>query len=208
MRINRLIVSLTAAIFAALALCQAAHADLLIQIDKSAQRMTVTVDGKQLYDWPVSTGGRGYDTPNGTFKPFRMELDHHSDEWDDAPMPYSMFFTKIGHAIHGTYEQRNLGRPVSHGCVRLSVKNAATLWELVKRQKMASTTVVLSGAIPGAASPEVARSRPMPLTPEEPLAAAPVPLAADNRRYEAPMPQYQPRYDDRPLLPFPFFFGR
>ena len=118
MRITRLIVSLTAAIFAALALGQAAHADLLIQIDKSAQRMTVTVDGKQLYDWPVSTGGRGYDTPNGTFKPFRMEIDHHSDEWDDAPMPYSMFFTKIGHAIHGTYEQRNLGRAVSHGCVR------------------------------------------------------------------------------------------
>ena len=208
MRINRLIVSLTAAIFAALALCQAAHADLLIQIDKSAQRMTVTVDGKQLYDWPVSTGGRGYDTPNGTFKPFRMELDHHSDEWDDAPMPYSMFFTKIGHAIHGTYEQRNLGRAVSHGCVRLSVKNAATLWELVKRQKMSNTTVALSGAIPGGGSPAMARSRPMPLTADEPVDGAPMPLASDNPSYGAPMPQYQPRYDDRPLLPFPFFFGR
>ena len=81
-----------------------------------------------------------------------MEIDHHSDEWDDAPMPYSIFFTKIGHAIHGTNEQRNLGRPVSHGCVRLSVKNAAALWELVKRQKMANTTVVLSGTIPNAAT--------------------------------------------------------
>ena len=188
MCVNRLIVSLTAAIFAALALGQAAHAALLIQVDKSAQRMTVTVDGKQLYDWPVSTGGDGYDTPSGSFKPFRMEIDHTSDEWDDAPMPYSIFFTKIGHAIHGTNQQRNLGRAVSHGCVRLSVQNAATLWELVKRQKMANTTVVLNGAI-------VARSRPLPLTPDEPLAAA-------------PMPQYQPRYDDRPLLPFPFFFGR
>ena len=62
-----------------------------------------------------------------------------------------MLVTEIGHAIHGTNEQRNLGRPVSHGCIRLSVKNAATLWELVKRQKMANTTVVLSGGIPGGA---------------------------------------------------------
>ena len=122
-------------------------------------------------------------------------------------MPYSIFFTKIGHAIHGTNEQRNLGRPVSHGCVRLSVKNAATLWELVKRQKMANTTVLLSGAIPDAGPPAVARSRPMPLTPPEPLDdAASAPLAADNPRYQTP--QYQRRYDDQPLLPFPFFFGR
>ena len=196
MRINRLIALMTAGTVAVLALGEAARADLLIQVDKSIQRMTVTVDGKQLYDWPVSSGGRGYDTPSGSFKPFRMDIDHRSDEWDDAPMPYSIFFTKIGHAIHGTYEQRNLGRAVSHGCVRLSVKNAATLWELVKRQKMANTTVVLGGAIPGAGSPAVARSRPMPLTPEEPLTAA-------------PLPQDQPRYgDDRLLLPFPFFFGR
>ncbi|MGA8000905.1 MAG: L,D-transpeptidase [Pseudolabrys sp.] len=196
MRINRLIALMTAGTVAVLVFGEAARADLLIQIDKSIQRMTVTVDGKQLYDWPVSSGGRGYDTPSGSFKPFRMDIDHRSDEWDDAPMPYSIFFTKIGHAIHGTYEQRNLGRAVSHGCVRLSVKNAATLWELVKRQKMANTTVVLGGAIPGAGSPPVARSRPMPLTPEEPLTAA-------------PLPQDQPRYgDDRLLLPFPFFFGR
>ena len=88
MCINRLIAVLTAAIFAVLVLGQPASADLLIKIDKTAQRMTVTVDGKQLYDWPVSTGGGGYDTPIGSFKPFRMEIDHRSEEWDDAPMPY------------------------------------------------------------------------------------------------------------------------
>jgi len=142
---------------------EAAYAGVQINIHKSTQRMTVTVEGRQLYDWPVSTGARGYDTPSGSFKPFRMEIDHRSDEWDDAPMPYSMFFTKTGHAIHGTYEQRNLGRPVSHGCVRLSVKNAAKLWELVKRQKMANTTVVLTGGIPaGAGSHAAVRSRPIP----------------------------------------------
>ena len=209
MRFHRLIAPLIAAAVAVLVLGQTARADLLIQVDKSTQRMTVTVDGKQLYDWPVSSGGRGYDTPSGRYKPFRMDIDHHSDEWDDAPMPYSIFFTQIGHAIHGTYEQRNLGHAVSHGCVRLSVKNAATLWELVKRQKMANTSVVLSGAIPGAGSPAVARSRPMPLTPNQPVDDEPMPLTAHNPSYGAPLPQNQPRYDDdRPLLPFPFFFGR
>src|SRR5262245_30963287 len=121
--------------------------------------MTVTVNGVQLYNWPVTTGGSGYDTPGGAFKPFRMEIDHYSDEYDNAPMPYSIFFTQSGDAIHGTYEQRSLGRAVSHGCVRLSRKNAATLWDLVKREKMANTTVVLTGRTPNAREPVTVRSR-------------------------------------------------
>jgi hypothetical protein len=192
MRIPRFIAVLAATI-AVLTLGQAAHADLLIEIDKSTQQMIVTVNGEHLYDWPVSTGGQGYDTPSGTFKPFRMEIDHYSDEYDQAPMPYSIFFTDTGVAVHGTYEARNLGHAVSHGCVRLSVKNAATLWGLVKAEKMANTKVVLSGAIPNAGP--VARSRPMPLNPDAPV--------------YAPPPQYQRAYDDRPPLPSPFFlFGR
>jgi hypothetical protein len=103
-----------------------------------------------MYDWPVTTGGSGYDTPSGTFKPFRMEIDHYSDEYDNAPMPYSIFFTQTGNAIHGTYEQRNLGHAVSHGCVRLSVKNAAMLWELVKREKMANTARAIPRCSAGA----------------------------------------------------------
>src|SRR5689334_12028285 len=156
MRISNLIAPLTAAAISALPLGQAAYAELLIKVDKSTQRMTVTVNGVQLYNWPVTTGGSGYDTPRGAFKPFRMEIDHHSDEYDNAPMPYSIFFTQTGNAIHGTYEQRNLGRAVSHGCVRLSRKNAATLWDLVKHEKMANTKVVLTGATPGLQSPVVA----------------------------------------------------
>jgi lipoprotein-anchoring transpeptidase ErfK/SrfK len=95
----------------------------------------------------VSTGAEEYDTPGGTFTPFRMDIDHHSDEWDNAPMPYSIFFTDAGIAVHGTYERRSLGRAVSHGCVRLSVKNAATLWKLVKQEKMANTSIVVTGDI-------------------------------------------------------------
>ena len=126
MRIRRLIPPLAAAV-AVLTFGQAARADLLIEIDKSTQRMTVTVDGRKLYEWPVATGADGYDTPSGEFKPFRMEIDHYSEEWDNAPMPYSIFFTMTRNAVHGTYEQRSLGHAVSHGCVRLSVKNAANI---------------------------------------------------------------------------------
>ena len=89
--------------------------------------MTVSADGEPLYTWPVSTGIARYDTPAGAFTPFRKEKEHYSREWDDAPMPYSIFFTKKGHAIHGTYH-RSLGQPASHGCVRLAVKNASICW--------------------------------------------------------------------------------
>ncbi len=140
-------------LLAALAACAAlatpapARANLLITIDKVAQQMTVTVDGDPRYVWPVSTGRQGYNTPNGLFQPFRMERDHFSREWDDAPMPYSIFFTQKGHAIHGTNHKID-GSPESHGCVRLSVGHAAQLWALVKEHKMANTRVELTGRIP------------------------------------------------------------
>jgi hypothetical protein len=133
-----------------------ANADLLVNVDKATQTMTVSVDGVPRYVWPVSTGIAAYDTPDGDFKPFRMEKDHFSKEWDDAPMPYSIFFTKQGHAIHGT-NHTSIGRPASHGCVRLNTKNAAILWGLVKEQKMANTRVVLTGELPASTEVPVAR---------------------------------------------------
>jgi hypothetical protein len=140
---------------AALMFVAPARAEILIAIDKSVQRMTVTVDGQPLYVWPVSTGAPGYDTPDGEFKPFRMEREHFSREWDDAPMPHSIFFTQEGHAIHGSYHVKNLGRPASHGCVRLEPGNARILFDLVRQQKMANTHVVLTGETP--TKPGVAR---------------------------------------------------
>jgi hypothetical protein len=124
----------------------AARAEILITVDKSTQRMSVVRDGQSLYNWPVSTGRNGYATPSGSFTAFRMEADHHSDEWDDAPMPHSIFFTKIGHAIHGTFDTKNLGKPASHGCVRLSTANAATLFALVERDGVTHAKVVLTGS--------------------------------------------------------------
>src|SRR5664280_2000687 len=142
----RLAVVLLLAPFLAAAVIGTAQAEILITVDKSAQRMTVARDGEALYTWPVSTGRSGYATPSGSFTPFRMEADHYSKEWDDAPMPHSIFFTKIGHAIHGTFDERRIGTPASHGCVRLSRDHAATLYALVEKEGVLNTTVTLTGS--------------------------------------------------------------
>ena len=124
----------------------AAQANVQITVDKNNQMMTVAVDGVERYHWPVSTGIPSYETPNGSFRTFRMEEDHFSKEFDDAPMPHSIFFTKIGHAIHGTDSEGRLGTPASHGCVRLSKANATTLYQLVKEQGVLNTSVTLTGS--------------------------------------------------------------
>jgi hypothetical protein len=202
-----------------------ATAGLLITIDKAQQRMIVAKDDMPLYDWPVSTGQRGYDTPDGMFQPFRMEAEHFSREWDDAPMPHSIFFTQIGHAIHGSFDIKRLGRPASHGCVRLHPDNAAILYKLVRAEKMANTRVVLTGSIPGgpgevkhmlgtdpylADEGLVAWAPPAPVIVEE--KAVPVrraerarskPKRAATRYY-----YYEPREERRPSGFADMFFGR
>ncbi len=124
----------------------AAQAKVAITVDKDNQQMTVAVDGVERYHWPVSSGLPSYETPSGSFRTFRMEEDHFSKEFDDAPMPHSIFFTKIGHAIHGTDSVNRLGSPASHGCVRLSRAHAATLYALVQEQGVLNTTVTLTGS--------------------------------------------------------------
>ncbi|MCC0806995.1 L,D-transpeptidase [Methylobacterium sp. W2] len=134
-----------------------ASAEMRVTIDKDAQRMSVAVDGATRHVWPVSTGLARYDTPNGAYRPFRMERTYRSREWDNAPMPHAIFFTQAGHAIHATNQTRHLGRPASHGCVRLSPRNAATLFALVKQQGMGGTRITVEG---GLAAPVAALRRP------------------------------------------------
>jgi lipoprotein-anchoring transpeptidase ErfK/SrfK len=122
---------------------------ILVNIDKSRQEMTVFVDGIEKYTWPVSTGKRGYSTPSGTYTASSMNEIWYSKQWDNAPMPHAIFYMKDGHAIHGTLEERNLGKPASHGCVRISRANATTLYGLVKETGLKNTQVVLSGTTPG-----------------------------------------------------------
>jgi lipoprotein-anchoring transpeptidase ErfK/SrfK len=125
---------------------------ILITIDKAKQNMTVSIDGVQQYEWPVSTGRAEYSTPSGTYTPTSMNEVWFSQEWDNAPMPHSIFFMKDGHAIHGSYEVKTLGKPVSHGCVRISPQNAATLYALVRKNGLENTQVVLTGVTPGGES--------------------------------------------------------
>jgi hypothetical protein len=134
------------------------RADILISIDKNTQSMSVTVDGAPRYIWPVSTGRPGYDTPDGTFKLNRMDADHYSQEWDNAPMPHTMFFDLAGHAIHGFFDVKHLGLAVSHGCVRLAPENAAVLFDLVKAEGIGETKVIIAGRTPGGDNGAVARA--------------------------------------------------
>jgi hypothetical protein len=139
---------LAAALFVSMSIAGASLAAakaVVISINKVSQKMTVSVDGDVEYVWPVSTGAAGYTTPSGSFRPFRMEKEHFSKEWDDAPMPHSIFFTGQGHAIHGSYHVKSLGRRASHGCVRLAPANAAKLFSLVQKNGMSNTRVVVRG---------------------------------------------------------------
>jgi lipoprotein-anchoring transpeptidase ErfK/SrfK len=118
----------------------AAQAGVAVRIRLSQQTMSVAVDGADLANWPVSTARRGYRTPLGSYQPYSLEAMHYSRLYDNTPMPYSIFF-RGGYAIHGTTEIRNLGRAVSHGCVRLSPDNARALFELVQSHGRQNTTI-------------------------------------------------------------------
>jgi hypothetical protein len=165
-----------------------AQAGILITVDKATQNMTVVVDGRQEFSWPVSTGQRGkYETPYGEFQPFRMEEEHYSKEWDEAPMPYSIFFTQWGHAIHGSNAIGHLGSRASHGCVRLATKNAAKLFALVKRRGVSDTQVVVlndpkspvmvkrqvTEPVQVVRKPDASAAKAMLLTPEQAFGYAP-----------------------------------
>src|SRR6186713_351215 len=170
-----------------------AQAKVAITVDKNTQQMTVSVNGAPRYTWPVSSGNPSHETPNGSFKTFRMEEDHYSKEFDDAPMPNAIFFTKQGHAIHGTDSVNRLGSPASHGCVRLSRANAATLYALVQKDGVLNATVTLTG------SSQIA------------LARNPRPRAntAVARRDAAPpQPQYNSAGDPIVLAPRPGMPGQ
>ena len=121
-----------------------AQADLLVSIDKSDQRMTVSIDGKVQHVWPVSTGRSGFGTPNGRFRPQWLARRYFSRKYYNSPMPHSIFFHD-GFAIHGTSYISRLGGPASHGCVRLSPGNAATLYGLVTEHGKANTHIVVAG---------------------------------------------------------------
>ena len=103
----------------------------MIRVDLDTQQVTVTKNNGETHVWKVSSGRSGFETPTGLFKVQRLDANHFSDEYDQSPMPYAIFFYE-GLAIHGTF-QGGLGRPASHGCVRLAIPHAQMLFSWVKQ---------------------------------------------------------------------------
>jgi lipoprotein-anchoring transpeptidase ErfK/SrfK len=109
----------------------AANAGVVVRVSKSRQMMYVYVDGVLERAWPVSTARGGYSTPSGTYRPTAFDRFHRSGKYHNSPMPHSIFF-RGGYAIHGSYDVGHLGRPASHGCIRLHPEHASELYGLVR----------------------------------------------------------------------------
>jgi hypothetical protein len=123
-----------------------AHAGVDVRVNIATQRMTVTTTDGEVHQWAISSGRKGFRSPNGVYRPTRLERSWYSRKYGGA-MPHSVFF-RGGYAIHGTTAVGALGRPASHGCIRLHPANAAKLFALVKKHGARSTTIALNGAAP------------------------------------------------------------
>jgi lipoprotein-anchoring transpeptidase ErfK/SrfK len=140
--IRRILASLALAIGLTTLSTGVAASALRIFVDVSMQQMWIEQSGTMIYLGRVSTARRGFRTPRGVFRAVRLERVWYSTRYDGSPMPYSIFF-HIGYAIHGTLEARKLGRPVSHGCIRISVANAQRLFELVRSKGLRNTIIIV-----------------------------------------------------------------
>jgi len=184
-----------------------ASADVLIKVDKATQRISVAVDGVQTYEWPVSTARAGYVTPNGEYRPIRLDRTWFSRKYYNSPMPYSIFFHG-GYAIHGSFERAEIGRPASHGCVRLDPKNAEVLFNLVKAQGPDNTRIMIAG--PASSRPMEVHSKDTAhradLALERPSHAFPMSERASERAgHAANIQRFSPaRSDGPPPLVDPF----
>lgn len=113
-----------------------------VRVDLSEQRMHIYMDNRKLYLWPISSARAGKVTPVGTFQPQFLSANHKSSLYNDAPMPWSVFFHG-NYAIHGTTEVAKLGRPASAGCIRLHPDHALILFDLVRKTGKEGTFIVV-----------------------------------------------------------------
>jgi lipoprotein-anchoring transpeptidase ErfK/SrfK len=120
----------------------AGAASLVASVDIGSQTMTVTHRGKVKYRWKVSTARAGKVTPSGSWSAKWLSRNHRSSRYNNAPMPYSIFYNG-NYAVHGTDQISRLGRPASSGCIRLHPKNAAILFSLAQREGLKNTRIVV-----------------------------------------------------------------
>ena len=142
----RFILKLSAAFGVFLAAQGYALASVQIDIDLSSQTMRVRSGSGESYVWPISSGRSGYPTPRGLFRPRALYTMVHSAKYGNAPMPHSIFFHGQ-YAIHGTDAVGHLGRPASHGCIRLSPGNAAVLFAMVQSEGAVIRIVGSAGGV-------------------------------------------------------------
>jgi len=140
---NLFLAGLLALLLAPLSSASVFAANLIAKVDISTQTMVVSHNGKVKYKWPVSTGRKGYSTPTGTYSAKWLSRHHRSRKYNNAPMPYAVFYHR-GYAVHATYDTKRLGRPASHGCVRLAPENAAKFFALVQQAGNKNTRIVIN----------------------------------------------------------------
>jgi hypothetical protein len=128
----RFIILVLTALCGLFTITRSAEARVAIHVDLASQTMHVSSASGE-YIWRISSARSGFRTPKGTFGVQRMEAMHRSHKYHNSPMPHSIFFAG-GYAIHGTYATGALGRPASHGCIRLAPHNAAALYKMVKSE--------------------------------------------------------------------------
>lgn len=143
-RVFGLLAALVLSFAASLAGVASAQAGVDVRVDIAAQRIQVTTTDGEAYNWAISSGRKGYRTPNGVYRPTRLEKNWYSRKYGGA-MPNAVFF-RGGYAIHGTTAVGALGRPASHGCIRLHPANAAKLFALVRKHGAGQTRIALNGA--------------------------------------------------------------
>lgn len=139
---SRIVRFAIAVLFVAGVASAASAGNVVARVNIASQTMSVSVDGTLVHTWPVSTGRGSYKTPTGDYAPYWLSKNHRSKAYNNAPMPYAVFFLR-GYAVHGTTNVKALGRPASHGCVRLLTANARILYELVERHGKKSTRIVI-----------------------------------------------------------------
>ena len=116
---------------------------VVVQVSLSTQSMRVYQNNSASYEWPVSTARPGKVTPKGSWQAKWLSRHHKSSRYNNAPMPYSIFYNG-NFAVHGTDQIDRLGSPASAGCIRLHPNNAAILFQLVQEVGLQNTIITVS----------------------------------------------------------------
>ena len=116
-------------------------AGLVAKVDLSSQRMNVYVEGRKKYSWSIASGKRGWRTPTGAYTPITSYRKKYVKRWN-MTLPYAVVLKSSGIAVHGS--NGPMGSPRSHGCIRLSVANAAKFYKLVGRHGLWGTKVIIT----------------------------------------------------------------